>query len=233
MTAPEPALAWWRDGEQALRATVGAIPDAALDQPSRLPGWTRQTLLAHVTRNADALVNLLAWASTGVPTPMYASPAARDAEIRQTAALPATDLRAEFRASQARLAAAMMLLPAAAWRAEVRTAQGRQVPASEVPWMRVREAWVHATDFAGALTFAGIPADVASALAGDIAASYGAAGTALPGSPSWPPTPASAGAMARGSSALRSPTCSPGCPAADAGTVIQFDGPAWEPPRWL
>ena len=101
MTAPEPAQTWWRDGEQALRATVGAIPDAALDQPSRLPGWTRQTLLAHVTRNADALVNLLAWASTGVPTPMYASPTARDAEIRQTAALPPADLRAEFRASQA------------------------------------------------------------------------------------------------------------------------------------
>ena len=35
--------------------------------------------------------------------------------------------------------------------------------------MRVREAWVHATDFAGPLTFAGIPVDVASALAGDIA----------------------------------------------------------------
>jgi uncharacterized protein (TIGR03083 family) len=72
MTEAIPALAWWRDGEQALRATVAAIPDTALDQPSRLPGWTRQTLLAHVTRNADALVNLLAWASTGVPTPMYA-----------------------------------------------------------------------------------------------------------------------------------------------------------------
>ena len=64
----------------------------------------------------------------------------------------------------------MMLLPAAAWVAEVRTAQGRQVPASEVPWMRVREAWIHAADFAGPLTFAGIPEDVASALTGDIAA---------------------------------------------------------------
>ena len=42
MTAPEPVLTWWRDGEQALRATVDAIPDAALVQPSRLPGWTRQ-----------------------------------------------------------------------------------------------------------------------------------------------------------------------------------------------
>ena len=232
MTAPEPALTWWRDGEQALRATVGAIPDGALDQPSRLPGWTRQTLLAHVTRNADALVNLLAWASTGVPTPMYASPAARDAEIRQTAALPAADLRAEFRASQARLAAAMMLLPAAAWRAEVRTAQGRQVPASEVPWMRVREAWIHAADFVGPLTFAGIPEDVASALTRDIAALWrrrdgitGLTFVAADTGQRWGDGPRVITAPLADLLAWMS--------GRDAGTVIQFDGPAWEPPRWL
>jgi maleylpyruvate isomerase len=232
MTEAIPALAWWRDGEQALRATVAAIPDTALDQPSRLPGWTRQTLLAHVTRNADALVNLLAWASTGVPTPMYASPTARDAEITQTAALPATDLRAEFRASQARLAAAMTLLPAAAWRAEVRTAQGRQVPASEVPWMRVREAWVHATDFAGALTFADIPVDVASALAGDIANLWrrrdGIAGLTFEAADTgqrW----------GDGPQIIRAPLADllTWMSGRGAGSVIQSDGPAWEPPRWL
>jgi len=84
--------------------------DATLDglgAASLLPGWPRTTLLAHLTRNADALVNLLTWARTGVETPMYASSGARDAGIAQTAALPPDELRAEFRLSQARLAAGM------------------------------------------------------------------------------------------------------------------------------
>jgi maleylpyruvate isomerase len=170
VTAPEPAITWWRDGERVLRAAAGAIPDSDLNGPSLLPGWPRRTLLAHVTCNADALVNLLTWARTGVETPMYASPQARDAQIEQAAALPAAELRSEFAASQTRLAAAMEHMPAAAWQAQVRTAHGRHVPASEVPWMRAREAWVHAADFGGPMTFADIPPAVAGALIGDITA---------------------------------------------------------------
>jgi maleylpyruvate isomerase len=170
VTAPGQAITWWRDGERALRAAAGAIPDSDLAGPSLLPGWPRRTLLAHVTCNADALVNLLTWARTGVETPMYASPQARDAEIEQAAALPGAELRSQFRASQARLATAVEHMPAAAWQAQVRTAHGRQVPAAEVPWMRAREAWVHAADFGGPMTFADIPPAVAGALIGDIAA---------------------------------------------------------------
>jgi maleylpyruvate isomerase len=170
VTAPEQVITWWRDGERALRAAVDAIPDSNLAGASLLPGWPRRTLLAHVTCNADALVNLLTWARTGVETPMYASPQARDAQIEQAAALAAAELRSEFRASQTRLATALEHMPAAAWQAQVRTAHGRQVPASEVPWMRVREAWVHAADFGGPMTFADIPPAVAGALVGDIAA---------------------------------------------------------------
>ncbi len=157
-------LAWWRGGEQTLAAAVDALPDIDLTGPSLLPGWTRQTLLAHLARNADALVNLLTWARTGVETPMYASADARDEEIAQTAARPGAEVRAEFAGSQAGLAAAMEQLPAAAWQAQVRTAQGRMVPATEVPWMRVRETWVHAVDLAGRVTFADIPGEVASVL---------------------------------------------------------------------
>ena len=168
MTGPGPVLEWWRDGERALRAAVDSIPDDGLAAPSLLPGWPRTTLLAHLTRNADALVNLLTWARTGVETPMYASPGARDAGIAQTAALAPDELRAQFRLSQARLAAGIGAMPGPAWSAEVRTAQGRLVPAREVPWMRVREVWVHAVDLAGPVGFADIPDAVGCALAGDI-----------------------------------------------------------------
>ena len=165
----EQALAWWRDGERVARAAVDGIPDRELAGPSLLPGWTRKTVIAHLARNADALVNLLTWARTGVETPMYASAQAREAGIEQAAALPAGVLRAEFRLSQDRLAAAVSGLPPAAWAAEVRTAQGRPVPASEVPWMRAREVWLHAVDLAGPVGFADIPPPVCHALIADIA----------------------------------------------------------------
>jgi maleylpyruvate isomerase len=50
----------------------------------------------------------------------------------------------------------------------VRTAQGRTVPASEVPWMRSREVWVHAVDLDAGVAFADVPADVLAALVDDV-----------------------------------------------------------------
>ena len=47
-----------------------------------LPGWTVGHVLTHVARNADAYTNLLTWARTGVETPAYASPEAREALLR-------------------------------------------------------------------------------------------------------------------------------------------------------
>ena len=44
------------------------------------------------------------------------------------------------------------------WTASVRSAQGRTIPTAEVPWMRVREVWLHAHDIrAGATTDPGAP----------------------------------------------------------------------------
>ncbi|MBY3552827.1 maleylpyruvate isomerase family mycothiol-dependent enzyme [Modestobacter lapidis] len=165
---PTEVLGWWADGEQHLGTALGRLTDEDFAAPSLLPGWSRQHLLAHVARNADALVNLLTWARTGVETPMYASPEARDAGIAEAAALAPAELRAEVVAATGRLVQAMRALPADAWSAEVRTAQGRTVPAREVPWMRSREVWVHAVDLAAGLDFADVPGDVLAALADDV-----------------------------------------------------------------
>ncbi|MDP9427768.1 MAG: maleylpyruvate isomerase N-terminal domain-containing protein, partial [Actinomycetota bacterium] len=75
---------------------LGRLTDEELDRPSLLPGWGRRHVLAHVARNADALLNLLTWARTGAETPMYPSAEARDAGIAETAALEAPRLRAEL-----------------------------------------------------------------------------------------------------------------------------------------
>jgi maleylpyruvate isomerase len=168
VTVPVATLDWWQAGEQHFGTALGRLTDAEFGGPSLLAGWPRQQLLAHVTRNADALVNLLTWGRTGVETPMYASREARDAGIRTTAALPPGQLRAEVLAAAARLAEAVRSMPDEAWAVEVRTAQGRTVPASQVPWMRCREVWVHAVDLDSGVGFGDIPEEVLVALADDV-----------------------------------------------------------------
>jgi maleylpyruvate isomerase len=168
MTAAPATLQWWADGERSFGTALGRLTDEEYDAPSLLPGWPRRTVLAHVARNADALVNLLTWARTGVETPMYASPEARDAGIAEAAALPSGGLRGEVLAAAGRLADAVRQLPEKAWAAQVRTAQGRAVPASEVPWMRCREVWVHAVDLDAGIGFGDVPDDVLAALVGDV-----------------------------------------------------------------
>jgi maleylpyruvate isomerase len=62
-------------------------------------------------------------------------------------------------------------LPEPAWKAEVRTAQGDTVPATEIPWMRAREVWIHAVDLGTGLGFADFPAEFLDALITDITGS--------------------------------------------------------------
>ncbi|CAI9410482.1 maleylpyruvate isomerase N-terminal domain-containing protein [Nocardioides sp. T2.26MG-1] len=140
---------------------------------SLLPGWTRRHLAAHVAANADALRNLVTWAATGIPTPMYASPAERAAGIERGIRLPDADLDAWVHDSAARLEAAMGSLTDDQWANEVVTAQGRTVPATDVPWLRAREVCVHAVDLGLGITFDDLPEDFLEALCTDVVAKRG------------------------------------------------------------
>lgn len=170
----------WEDGERFFATALGNLADVDLDGPSLLPGWPRRMVIAHVARNADALVNLLHWARTGEETPMYPSAQARDEGIATTAELAAPDLRADCLGAAERLAAAVGQLPPAGWASAVRTAQGRTVPASEVPWMRVREVWVHGVDLDAGSSFSDVPADILGALVDDITAMWARRGETPP-----------------------------------------------------
>lgn len=167
MTAPV-TVGWWAAGEAFFSGALRRLDGPELEAPSLLPGWPRRTVIAHVARNADALVNLLTWARTGKETPMYASAGARDDGIAETGGLPAGALLAECQVAARRLVAAVHKMPELAWAVEVRTAQGRVVPASEVLWMRCREVWVHAVDLDAGSSFRDMPGDVLSALVGDV-----------------------------------------------------------------
>lgn len=156
---------WAGDGMTLLLAGLDRLTDADLDEPSALAGWTRRHLLAHVASNAEALGRLVSWARTGVENRMYASAEQRAADIEAGATRP--DLRAWVRESAATLADELAALRA--WDAEVVTAQGRTVPATEIPWMRARETCVHAVDLRAGTTFEDLPPAFLAALLDDVA----------------------------------------------------------------
>jgi len=163
------ARRWTRDGTTLFLAEAD-LDEAALGAPSALPGWTRRHLLAHVAANAGALGNLVHWAATGEPTPMYSSPGARAAGIEGGAQLPDAELGAWLRRAARALDDAMAALSDEQWQVPVQTAQGRTVPATEVPWLRAREVYVHAVDLATGLSFAELPAGFRTALCADVVA---------------------------------------------------------------
>jgi maleylpyruvate isomerase len=128
-----------------LLATVDGMREEQLTEPSLLPGWTRGHVLAHVARNADGLVNLLTGARTGVPTPMYPSPDAREHDIESGSKRSLAEHAADLRASAARFDAAVAAMPEAAWPVEVPHRLGA-FPASAVLARRIEEVEYHHVD---------------------------------------------------------------------------------------
>ncbi|MGW4636368.1 maleylpyruvate isomerase family mycothiol-dependent enzyme [Nocardia sp. NPDC004415] len=144
--------------------TIGTLTETALTEPSRLPGWTRGHLLAHMSRNADSLLNLLLWARTGIEIPQYASGALRDADIDAGAPRPLDVQYADFTASAHRWQAVATTMPDPDWTAEVRNRQGGTLTADQIPWMRLRETEIHHVDLGTGYTPADWPAAFVSRL---------------------------------------------------------------------
>ena len=170
--------AWMDDSTKLFLACVDRLTDDGFGASTRLPGWSRAHVVAHVHHNAEALQRLLHWARTGERTPMYAGIEQRNAEIETSAGREPAELRRRVRASADDLAVAIDDLPEAALANEVETAQGRTVPATEVLWMRTREVAVHAVDLDVGMTFADLPDDLNTALAVDVVRKRGAGGEA-------------------------------------------------------
>ncbi|MGW7540449.1 maleylpyruvate isomerase family mycothiol-dependent enzyme [Streptomyces sp. NPDC054770] len=162
------ARRWMREGTELLIHATARLDEAAYDTPSRLPGWSRKHVVAHVAANADALANLVHWAATGMPTPMYASPEERATGIREGSRQPGTRLTEWLRLSSHALEKAMDELDPSQWATRVLTAQGRTVAATEIPWLRSREVWVHAVDLGSGIGFTALPTDFLTALCDDI-----------------------------------------------------------------
>ncbi|WAZ20969.1 maleylpyruvate isomerase family mycothiol-dependent enzyme [Streptomyces cinnabarinus] len=131
-------LASVRDATERLLTAAAKLDNASVAEPSRLPGWTRGHVLAHLARNADALVNVLEG------RPMYASGEARDADIERDAPRPLDVQLTDVRESAARFARTGEA--PADWARTVELRNGVTDSASRVPFRRWAEVDLHHVD---------------------------------------------------------------------------------------
>jgi len=175
--------AWAALGNDLILKATAGLTDDDLRAPSTLPGWSVGNLVAHIAANGDALLNLVTWARTGVETPMYASAEDRANGIAKGDTLTADQASAWLQSSIANLTEGFDGLTDAEWSNEVVTAQGRTVPATELPYMRSREGLIHAVDLGRGVTFSDLPDGFLDALIEDICVKRGLSGDELPAGP--------------------------------------------------
>ncbi|MBV7695054.1 maleylpyruvate isomerase family mycothiol-dependent enzyme [Streptomyces sp. TRM70350] len=146
-------LASVRDATERLLTAVAKLDNAAVTEPSRLPGWSRGHVLAHLARNADALVNVLDG------RPMYVSGKARDADIERDAPRPLDAQLADVRESAARFQDAAAA--PADWSRTVELRNGVTDSASRVPFRRWVEVELHHVDLGIGYELEDLPAEFA------------------------------------------------------------------------
>jgi len=160
-------LAALRESTDRLGRTLGRLDDSSIRRPSLLPGWSVGHVLTHLARNADGMLRLVSWALSGVPTPMYASVDARNAEIEAGAGRPSTVQARDVLTSAAALADALDRLGAAPADARdrmllfgpQRPGADPDTPAHALPYARRRELEIHHVDLGLGYSPADWPAD--------------------------------------------------------------------------
>ncbi|MFI5618346.1 maleylpyruvate isomerase family mycothiol-dependent enzyme [Streptomyces sp. NPDC051567] len=127
-----------REATARLLSAVAELDNAALAGESHLPGWTRGHILAHVARNADALVEVFEG------RPMYVSATSREADIARDAGRTLEEHLADLRDSGARFLAATE--SAQDWSRPVELRNGVTDRAANVPFRRLIEIELHHVD---------------------------------------------------------------------------------------
>ncbi|MFD3695920.1 maleylpyruvate isomerase family mycothiol-dependent enzyme [Streptomyces sp. NPDC058646] len=139
-----------REATDRVLTAVAKLDNAALAEESHLPGWSRGHILAHLARNADALVNVLEG------RPMYESAAARDEDIARDAGRSLEEHLADLRDSAGRFLAASE--PAQDWSRTVELRNGVTDLAANVPFRRLVEVELHHVDLDVGYELSDLPA---------------------------------------------------------------------------
>ncbi|WP_371796465.1 maleylpyruvate isomerase family mycothiol-dependent enzyme [Streptomyces sp. NBC_01718] len=127
-----------REATDRLLSATGKLDNITVAEPSRLPGWSRGHVLAHLSRNADALVNVLR------SRPMYADSETRDRDIERDAPRPLAEQLADVRESAARFLAAAA--EPADWSRTITMRNDVTDSASRLPFRRWIEVELHHVD---------------------------------------------------------------------------------------
>jgi maleylpyruvate isomerase len=173
---------WLTTVAAMFRAQVDELPDAALNHPTLLPDISRRQLIGHM-RYSALLLGMLAHASATGEQQVRDEQVERWADwpchsVRQ----PARHLRDIVRWSEEDLEVAFERLAATPSASVVAEIPGLHVPASRLPWLRVRELAVHVVDLNTGVGFADLPSDLVLALAHDALETHE---TALPDLLGW------------------------------------------------
>ncbi|WP_055529210.1 maleylpyruvate isomerase family mycothiol-dependent enzyme [Streptomyces graminilatus] len=201
-------LASVREATERLLTAAAKLNNDSVAEPSRLPGWTRGHVLAHLARNADALVNVFEG------RPMYVSGEARDADIDRDAPRPLDVHLTDVRESAARFqetAAAP-----ADWSRTVELRNGVTDTASLVPFRRWTEVELHHVDLGIGYELEDLPAEFTERMTTFLADRF-------TGRPEVPPTTVTDGTRA----------WSTGSGAGGPGATVTVTGPAPALLGWL
>lgn len=153
-SAPDPVAdaAAVRGATGRLLAAVEQLDDATASKPSLLPGWTRGHVLAHLARNADALLNVFAG------RPMYADAESRDGDIERDAHRGVAGHLADVRESAARLDGAFAAQRDSDWERTVELRNGVTDRAYSLPFRRWIEVELHHVDLGVGYAMDDLPA---------------------------------------------------------------------------
>jgi uncharacterized protein (TIGR03083 family) len=130
-----------------LRTALDDVGEDALQEPSRLEGWSRTTLLAHLRYGATASVRLTEDALAGRPAAFYPGGATeREESLRPGEGESATDLVADLFTQSDRLAEEWRQLDDADWEVELREPKLGRMRLTRAVALRLTEIEVHGVD---------------------------------------------------------------------------------------
>jgi maleylpyruvate isomerase len=141
------------------------LTDAELSGASRVPGWSRAHVVAHVGYHARALATVVEGVRTGEALSMYDSQDARNEEIEFGSTLPGVALRNLHAHAAVHLNVEWQDLTPERWADIVPLDGGQVAPVTETPWLRAREVWLGAVDLGTGATIDDLPASVTGRLA--------------------------------------------------------------------
>lgn len=147
--------------EHTARLVSDARACDDLSAPSLCEGWSRDHVLNHLARNAEALVRLVGAAVDGTGETMYDSPEARDEDIDAGVGRDCDVVVADVEATAAALAPHLRrLTPAHRDVVLERTPGGPTFRGGMLPFMRLREVVYHHVDLDLGFGFDDVEADL-------------------------------------------------------------------------